>query len=233
MRLKNRDNRPMPGGLRFFQAETNFSITPWSSFESAVSQIIVHRLGNRWLMEQKGWSVDPAYVAAELDSYNAKIAQDMGWNDYIVQGDPGGLDPVPFPLPRTHQSSGLFAGSVAAKVKSGVQTIAEWEIASGIVVPREQAEGRAATCAKCPQNVKGDLASWFTIPAARLIRLQLETRNNMKLQTSSDEKLHVCEACACPLKLKVWCPLDIILSKMSAEVKAALDPGCWILSEKA
>jgi hypothetical protein len=54
----------MPGGLRFLQAETNFSITPWSSFESAVGQIITHRLGNRYLMEKNGWSVDPATVAA-------------------------------------------------------------------------------------------------------------------------------------------------------------------------
>lgn len=88
MRLRDRA-RPIPGGFRFFQAETNWSIIPWSSFESCVVQIIAHRVGNAWLISRNGWSVDPAQVAAELDAFNTKVCQEMNWTDYIVQGDPG------------------------------------------------------------------------------------------------------------------------------------------------
>jgi hypothetical protein len=219
----------MPGGLRFLQAETNWSITPWSSFESAVGQIITHRLGNRYLMEKNGWSVDPASVAAELDAYNTKIAKEMAWTDYIVEGEPGG--PPSFIQPPIHRSSGLFEASAVARVRSGVQTIAEWEISGGFVVDQAVAESRATVCAGCPKNGKGDLTSWFTVPAAKLIQVQLEAKNNRKLETKSDEALGVCEACSCPLKLKVFCPLDIINSKMSPSVRTELHPGCWILSE--
>lgn len=99
------------------------------------------------------------------------------------------------------------------------------------MVDQALAESRATVCAGCPKNGKGDLTSWFTVPAAKLIQVQLEAKNKRKLETKSDEALGVCEACSCPLKLKVFCPLDIINSKMSPTVRTELHPGCWILSE--
>jgi len=104
MRLKDR-NRQIPGGLRFYQPETSFFPTTWSSFESCVTQIIKHRLGNSWLIERNGWSVDPAQVAAELDAFNTKVCQEMNWTEYITEGDPGHYtapvytDPVQPPQP--------------------------------------------------------------------------------------------------------------------------------------
>lgn len=234
-RLKDRNVFP-PGGFRYFHPETNWAPTPWASFDSTAQQIIQHRLGNRYLMEKHGWSIDPAAVANELDTYNSRICQEMGWSKWIAEGTVGDAPPS-FPQPRSLNRPS--AGSVAGqnRLRTGIQTIAEWEIAGGRLVPQELAYARARTCAarpdgaKCPKNGKGDLTRWFTVPAARLIQLQLESRNNMKIHTELDENLGVCEACSCPLKLKVHCPIEIILSKMPPEDKAQLDPGCWILSE--
>ena len=87
MRLKSHAH-PIPNGFRFMVAETNWSVLPWSSFESCVTQIIQHRAGNAWITQSKGWSLDPARVAAELDAFNTKVCQEMNWTDYIVQGEP-------------------------------------------------------------------------------------------------------------------------------------------------
>jgi hypothetical protein len=88
VRLKDR-NRQIPGGFRYYQPETRFFPTPWSSFDSCVAQIIAHRQGNLWLVERNGWSLDPAQVSAELDAFNTKLCAEMNWMDYLAQGDPG------------------------------------------------------------------------------------------------------------------------------------------------
>ena len=104
MRLKDR-SKQIPGGFRFYQPETKFFPTPWSSFESCVSQIIAHRQGNAWLVDRNGWSIDPAQVSAELDAFNTKLCAEMNWTDYITAGDPGSYtapvytDPTPPPAP--------------------------------------------------------------------------------------------------------------------------------------
>ncbi len=118
-------------------------------------------------------------------------------------------------------------------VAGAVKTIADWEISGGVVVSTELANSRANTCSECPKNVSGDLTTWFTVPAAELIKLQLEARNERKLNTNYDPLLGTCEACGCVNKLSVWCPLDIKLKHMKPEVRAALHPSCWVFSEEA
>jgi len=104
MRLRDRTRYP-PGGYRFRQSETNWTPTTWISFDATVAEIIKHRLGNSWLIERNGWSVDPAQVAAELDAFNTKVCQEMNWTEYITEGDPGHYtapvytDPVTPPQP--------------------------------------------------------------------------------------------------------------------------------------
>ncbi len=230
MRLRDR-NKQIPGGFRYYQPETNFFPAPWSSFESCVQQIIKHRLGNPWLVEKNGWSLEPHLVSIELDVYNTKICKEMGWNDYIMDGD-AGESLIPFPQAPTSGSSFSRIGRYGRNVAAAVSTIAEWEIAGGRVVTQQQADARAAVCVKCPKNVKGDLLSFFTKQAARLIALQLDTKNNMKLATALDAQLGICDACGCVNKLKVWCPKDIIDLKMAPEIKAQLDPACWIFHEE-
>ena len=58
------------------------------------------------------------------------------------------------------------------------------------------------------------------------------TTLNFDLTTPHDSKLGVCKACDCPMRLKVFVPLDKIVGHMLPEAKAALDPTCWILDEE-
>ncbi len=220
-------SKPPPGGYRWYESVTNWAPTAHASFDETLRQIVEHRVKNRHLAEQQGWSLDPKDVAIELDAYNAKVCQEMGWSEYITDGNPSDSS---FPFMSRFSR---FARNTAV----GVSTIKEWEIAGGRVVSQEQAEARAKICARranskpCPKNVKGDLLDFFTTEAARLIGLQLGTKNNMKLVTSLDDELGICDACGCVNKLKVWCPKDIV-ALMKPEQKSQLDPECWVLAEE-
>jgi UV DNA damage repair endonuclease len=60
----------------------------------------------------------------------------------------------------------------------------------------------------------------------------MQIKNDAKITTSLDAKLETCQACDCPMVLKVHCPLDVILEREKPEHLAKLDPRCWILKEK-
>lgn len=90
---------------------------------------------------------------------------------------------------------------------------------------------RAATCVACPKNGVGPLTQWFTVPAANAIKKALEERTGHKLTTLYDAALGVCEACYCPLPLKVHEPIDLVLEGLKPEVKADLWEKCWIRRE--
>lgn len=222
MRLKDRGKLP-PGGLRYYAPQTNFSIQPWVSFDVAVEQIRQHRIANPHQTKVNNWSLDPGVIAAELDAWNTNVCVQMGWMDWVTDGQPENLPPKALSL----SSPSLPNGRLAA----GIKTIARWELAGGNVVNRDKANARAKICSTCIKNEMGDLSTFFTEAAARLIRLQLETKNNMKLSTDFDPLLGLCQACGCVNKLKVWAPLDIVRSEMKPEIKAALAAQCWVLNE--
>lgn len=226
IRLRDR-NRFIPGGFRFIQPQLpRWSVTPWSSFDTCVQQIIQMRQANPLISANNGLSTDKATVEDELDAYNARICQEMKWSDYIWDG-PVGSDPPP--------KSTLLSqlAQSAARVAAGVSTIKEWDIEGGELVPQAQAEDRAKTCVPCPKNGSAILTDWFTVPAAELIKAQLEKRNEKKIRTANDPLLGTCTACACPLKLKVHTPLSVVLEKIRPDDKAQLDPNCWILKEES
>lgn len=103
--------------------------------------------------------------------------------------------------------------------------------AEGPLHDHAQAEARAAVCVRCPLNEPGDWLSFFTVPAANLLRSALEQIKGQGLTTSRDADLHVCSACDCPMKLKVWCRLPHILAHIPAESQARLWGECWIRAE--
>ena len=84
MRLRDRAKHP-PGGYRYTVAQTNWSISPWISFDAAVQQIIAHRRANPYQAQVNGWSLDPQTVADELDAFNAKA--DVGNDQWLIDAD--------------------------------------------------------------------------------------------------------------------------------------------------
>ena len=218
-RLKDR-NRQIPNGLFFYVPQTKWRSQPWASFDTIVHSLIAHRQGNKFLADKFGWSTDYDVVADEVDAFNSRVCEQMGWNQFIT-GE-GGLSP---PISSPPQLSGLN------KLAAGARVLVEWITSGAEAVPIERANLRAATCAICPLNGPGDWTRYFTQPVSNAIAEQLKKRRNMNLSTPSDDKLGICTACLCPLKLKVHVPIDKILARLKPEVKADLDPACWILLE--
>lgn len=218
VKLRDRVHYP-PGGYRWYQPETNWAPPTWLPFHDTVLAIIDHRNRNPHQRDRFGWSVDYNTVSEELDLYNARICHEMKWFDRI-QGD-GIPDPPPKTIPRPVLQSGR-------PVVAGVKSLAEWTI-DGEVVPAEVAGARAGICADCPVNKPGSMTDFLTEAAAKLIHRQFEIRQSRELSTPFDDKLGLCDACGCPLRLKVFAPLRIIEKYLSAEVRGKLDPRCWIL----
>lgn len=219
-RLKTRQ-LSIPGGLKFRQPEINWTPRP-GSFTNMVGQIIKARSANPHYLAKYGWSLDPHVVADELDAFNAKICLDNGWTKYITTG-PG--DPPPSRSPRPNLPQRL--GNVVA----GGSLLVEWILSREEAVAPELSEHRAGVCAACPLNVRGDLTRFFTLPASHAIRAELSRRSGWQLATTKDEQLAICEACSCPLKLKVHVPLKNILAKLPLPAFDALHEQCWIRHE--
>lgn len=217
-RLKDR-NRQIPGGLKFYQPQTKWTPPPWVSFSVLVQAIISHRHANPWLK----LATDPGAVETEADLFNANLCAQMGWTEYIMAGEG---DPNPNPQLRPPS-----LGSRLQNVAEGSEAIVEWLSSKAEAVEPLISAMRAKICADCPQNGKGGLERFFTVPLAGAIRKAYGIRRTWNLETPDDDKLGVCEACSCPLKLKIHFPLKIVREHISEDSKGRLDPRCWILNE--
>lgn len=222
--LKSRRIFP-PGGFRFSEERTGWRSSPGRTFDETAIEIQRHRLSNPRFKDK--WNTDLDAIKEELDLYTCNR---ISWHpEYCIPPDESKKA-----ARLLQERRGASAVAVAAKkVASGIGILIDWLGSGAKPVPAALAESRAKTCSDCPQNQLTDLTSFFTNPASYLIRRQIELRSQMKLQTAYDEKLHVCRACACPMKLKVWVPIEHTAGRMTAEARAALDPRCWIQSEEA
>lgn len=228
LRLKNRQQSP-PGGFLFEQSKTgwqNWKVDPptqWDFF-GLCRALQQHRLAN----QQFKFSTDMAAIEQEVDYANAlRVARIPGADTYVINDQmPVPKSPAPAPIRQ------LQALAVAVnKVSAGADTIEDFDQSGARPVSKEQSEIRAGICVTCPQNGKGDLTRWFTVPLSERIRKQIELREGRGLVTTFDDLIGVCEACLCPLKLKVHFPIDLIVKHMDEKTKTELDPKCWILEE--
>lgn len=232
-RLKDR-NRQIPNGLRFLQPETNWKPrTSFSSFDSIVRGLIAHRQSRPDLVASKKWALDYDTVAMEVDEFNANLCARHGWNAYIHDGQGEAPPPKPQALLQHEKNALSAAADKAKKIWSGVRTNNDWLDSGAPAVPGEKSESRASVCAVCPKNGAGDFTSWFTRPVADSIVAQLNKLKAMRLSTTHDAKLNICEVCLCPMKLKVHVPVEFIKAHMSERVLAELKavPACWVPKE--
>lgn len=224
VRLKDRQ-RQIPNGFRFRQPETGWESTRFASFDTIVNGLIQHRLANPYHAAKSKWATTYDAVAAEVDYYNARVCVHFGWQDYITTDDGG--PPPPKWVPPSTPSRVNPVKAVAA----GAETLLSWLGDGGVPVSQEQADQRAAICIACALNVPKTLADFFTVSAQAFIHTQLEKKNDMKLSAKDEDKLGICSACACPMKLKVWTPISHIKAKLPKEVIPNLDPSCWVTKE--
>ena len=222
-RLKSREKFP-PGGFKWYQPETNWRAPQFASFETVVSAVISHRLGNKYLAQKHHWATDYASVTEEVDAYNARLCEAQGWTDYI-QGDGPHQAPVANP-----KLSPLSLAKSVRHVVVGAKTVVDMMGPEG-PVDQDMANRRAAVCAPCPKNGKGGLLEYFTVKGAEAVRETIGFFHGLKLRTPTDEELGICQACGCPMLTKVWARLSHILAHMPQEDYNDLVPQCWIRSE--
>ena len=230
-KLKSRTTSP-PGGWQYTQPAMNFEVQNTDknkSFDVVVNEVIKLRKANPHITKQAGLAVDYESVANEVDAYNAHRCMSRGWMNFVADT----TGPPSWSPQRIRQNVAAAVGSVK-KTAAGVKLVTEW-LGSGLKpVAKELAEDRAAICVTCPKNQDPNWIQKLDAVAADEIKKLIEIRNDLRLETSHDKKLHTCVSCDCKLTLKVFAPLKHILDNTSAEVKAALNqdgPRCWILTE--
>ena len=209
------------GGWQFFQSATGWSApTPTSStFDQSVILIIKHRQQNPAAVLKYKLSLDFNTVANELETYTRLR---LG----IPLSDPAS---APFPQPPRSLPAPVEAAVAGIKkLASGVALLFEWEESGQPPVASELSNQRAAICVTCPKNNPENLSKYFTAPVSEMVRKRLARLFAMNLKTDSDLKLGICDACLCPLKLKVWCGLDLIIKHTKPETLKEFPPHCWI-----
>jgi len=234
-RLKDR-NSSIPGGLVFYLPEVKWSAPKnFPSFTVVCNGLEAVIRANPALAAKHKWPTDRAGIENWVDAYNATVCAKMGWTKYIGgEGSGGGSLPKSQP-PTQNLASLASAVARARELVAGAKTLIEWLDEGEKPVDRDLATARAATCAACPKNEKGDWTKWFVLPAAELIRRQVEKAQSLSMSTVHDESLNMCTACMCPLKLKVHVGVGWILKRLTAHQREGLKQGkdCWILREEA
>jgi hypothetical protein len=230
VRLKNRFLCP-PSGFIVDVPETGYHQTFWG-FDEAVSAMMSHLAANPGIFLRYPQLPRTKGACEEyIDTRNAQRCLSIkGADSYIISGE------ATVAIPKTQAPVGWRrrAGAVVAHSRqtlSGLQLVADWVGAGGHPVAKELAEKRAEGCVICPLNQKGDFWQKLDAIAAEEIRKLLSAKNDLKLATTLDEQLHVCQACDCYLPLKVWSPLKHITNHLKPDVKAKLWEKCWIRTE--
>lgn len=229
MPLKSRRQFPARGWF-FFESRTGWTAPSMLDFETTVSEIIQHRLANPRFKNE--WSTDRDAVRDELDRQTCLQLASMGLAEqYCTSGNESSFQPGPAPQQPWLGRKLRESAAVVKKMVSGVAVLIEWLGEGGQPVARPLAASRAGVCASCPKNRPGKLSEFFTEETSELIRKQLAIKSDMTLETEHDAQLGVCDACLCPLQLKVWTPLVHITKHLKPNVRAQLDPRCWITKE--
>jgi len=121
-----------------------------------------------------------------------------------------------------------------SELASGGWILSDWLGKGARVVDQKTADDRASICVTCPEN-RGEL--WWERmlkdPIADMMRKQLELKNHMALRVSVEDKIHVCAACGCLTRLKVWADIQHIKDHTPPETMEKFVPNCWIRKEIA
>lgn len=148
------------------------------------------------------------------------------------------------PVPSWRRAVGVerqFEMNVVEEIKadlSAVELIYEWFGDEGTPVHQMVAEARSERCVHgldgkpCPMN---QYPGWWEqnikMPVARVIKGMLELKSNLKLEVPEDENLHMCRACRCCIRTKVWTPIKHIKEHTDKEALDKMPEFCWIKTE--
>lgn len=194
-------------------------------FKASIEAIRKHRLANPAITTKHRLSTDPTTIGQELMTYTR-----------LRLGIPEAPSPVPFPTSSSRLPQRVLDAVGDIKTAAhGTAVVLDWIQAGGDPVDQALAEKRAAVCVACPRNVEG---AWYTVAPAQLLKSAIKGWQQLKgsdfaFETSQGDKLKSCDVCKCLMGLKVFCPLDHILTKTKPEIMAGLPSACWIVKRDA
>lgn len=110
----------------------------------------------------------------------------------------------------------------------GARILIDWLGAGGRVVDNTLAQSRADVCKLCPHNKAG---LDFPEATSEFIREQVELKNHLQLRVGGEKSLFTCEVCLCPIKLKIWLPIEQV--KLKPEEMDEFPAVCWLRKESA
>jgi hypothetical protein len=220
-RLKDRQ-RQIPGGYRIKISAFKYNSPPFPSFDSLVREVQRMVNANPKLAQQVGLPTEFHKIEEWVDAYNADICERNGWNTYIM----GGGAPPKWIAPTLLRRLGV------ERVAAGAKALLAWLGEGAEPVPAQMAEKRSSICAGCPLNQKVGLTDYFMRAASEMIRRQIEFSKDVGLSTTHDERIGICSACSCPLRLMVWVPLEHKLASLDEETFSKLPEHCWVKKEK-
>lgn len=237
LRLKSRNTLPKGGFQYTIPQIPSWECPQMLGFDATVDAIIVVHKAN----PRHNLPTDRATVGDLLDLFNAKRLESMPGCQHFLISEEG--QPVPKFHARSQPPTPPKGGAVSAGIKGAMAGAKRLTVGIGAwfawlgeglpMVDQDVAEKRAAICADCPLNqpATGPM-QWIYDKVKRPISELLQIKNDQRVETSLDSKLFCCQACDCPMVLKVHCLPEIILQRERPEHLAKLDPRCWILKEK-
>jgi hypothetical protein len=108
-----------------------------------------------------------------------------------------------------------------------LRTAKDYVFKGGQKVPQEEAERRAAICAKCPLNSKdGSFCATCFLRGMTASAVAMTTG----WTSSRDSELHYCKNCGCKLALKIHLEREIMDHK---EIRDGWWSGCWMRPTEA
>lgn len=230
----------VPKGYRYVLPATGFDLQkamPHRSFTDCVKALHAHVRGNLHVVAQSGVPTDYDGLARAIESYTAKELQREGYTNFIIEDAPA-FEFSPPKMMAPQLSKPVSAVGAVKTTVAGIGVYLDWLGEGGKPVPKSLAEDRGAICVSgapqgkpCPFNQPGDWKTFFTEKAAAGILSVFGMMNDLDLSTIHDEQLGVCGVCSCPLKSKVWTPIEHIKKNTSAETMEKFPEFCWIKKE--
>jgi len=113
----------------------------------------------------------------------------------------------------------------------GLALLGDWLGHEGHPVSQMVAEARSKRCVGCPKNMSPNWWETSKNIIAEWIRGELEIKHTMELKVAEEENLHMCSACGCATRLKIWVPTDHLKRHTSQKVINMTPDFCWMRSE--
>lgn len=198
-KFRNHSDVP-PRGYQYVDPDTGHTITG-NSYSQWQSRIVDHRRANNLP------PLDPLVAedqnCGKLDAGSCQM--------YCESTDPA---------IRSVHAIGLHWSDIVR----GTKTIASFKLAGSPLVSQEEANRRAAICAKCPFKVN------YTQPCGYMCGELFELVNSLVGGAKTDhiEQMEACGVCHCSLPAKVWLPLPILEKFETPEISAAYPDFCWM-----